>query len=99
LKADAGCRNTVFNGRAQTGAEAAPRLLALGVRHFRVEFVDEDADTVGKTLARYRALLRGELPAEGLWRELKLLSQLGVTRGQLERDDSRKVFPRSLPSA
>ena len=99
LKADAGCRNTVFNGRAQTGAEAAPRLLALGVRHFRVEFVDEDADTVGKTLARYRALLRGELPAEGLWRELKLLSQLGVTRGQLDRDDSRKVFPRSLPSA
>ena len=35
LKADAGCRNTVFNARAQTGAEYAARLMALGARHFR----------------------------------------------------------------
>ncbi len=94
LKADAGCRNTVFNGRAQTGAEAAPRLLAHGLRNFRVEFVDEDGDTVSRTLARYRALLRGEVQPADLWRELRLLSQLGVTRGQLDRAESRKVFPR-----
>src|SRR5207302_5078853 len=35
VKADAGCRNTVFNSRAQTGAEYAVRMLELGVRHFR----------------------------------------------------------------
>jgi putative protease len=28
-------------------------------------------------------LLRGELTGEQLWRELKLQSQLGVTRGQM----------------
>ncbi len=32
LKADAGCRNTVYNSRAQTGAEFADRMVALGAR-------------------------------------------------------------------
>ena len=94
LKADAGCRNTVYNGRAQTGAEAAGRLMALGARDFRVEFVDEDAATVERTVAMYRGLLRGEVTAEGVWRELKVSSQLGVTRGQMEREDVRQVMPR-----
>jgi len=84
LKADAGCRNTVFNNRAQTGAEFADRLLALGARHFRVEFVDESPEEVIRTVAAYEKLLRGELSGAELWRELKLLNQLGVTRGQLE---------------
>ena len=84
LKADAGCRNTVFNARAQTGAEYVGRLQALGVRRFRIEFVNESPDEVATTIARYRALLRGELTGEQLWRELKLQNQLGVTRGQME---------------
>ena len=84
LKADAGCRNTVFNARAQTGAEFVGRLQALGVRRFRIEFVNESPDEVATTIARYRALLRGELTGEQLWRELKLHHQLGVTRGQME---------------
>ena len=84
LKADAGCRNTVFNARAQTGAEYVGRLQALGVRRFRLEFVNESPEEVTQTIARYRALLRGELTGEQLWRELKLHHQLGVTRGQME---------------
>ena len=93
LKADAGCRNTVFNARAQTGAESVGRLRALGARHFRVEFVNEPPEVVTRTLACYRALLRGEIDGSGLWRELKLHNQLGVTRGQMEREEARKVFP------
>ncbi len=84
LKADAGCRNTVFNNRAQTGAEYVARLIELGARSFRVEFVNEGADEVARTLARYAQLLRGEITGAELWRELKLLNQLGVTRGQME---------------
>jgi putative protease len=84
LKADAGCRNTVFNNRAQTGAEYVARLLELGARSFRVEFVNESADEVTRTLTRYGQLLRGEIGGDELWRELKLLNQLGVTRGQME---------------
>jgi U32 family peptidase len=83
LKADAGCRNTVFNSQAQTGAEFVERLLALGVRHFRVEFLNESPAEVVKTITKYRQLLRGEISGTQLWRELKLFNQLGVTRGQL----------------
>ncbi|ACB74933.1 U32 family peptidase [Opitutus terrae] len=84
LKADAGCRNTVFNNRAQTGAEYVARLLELGARQFRVEFVNESPDEVARTVDRYARLLRGEISGADLWRELKLLNQLGVTRGQME---------------
>ena len=83
LKADAGCRNTLFNSRAQTGAEFAGDLMALGVSRFRVEFVDEDPATVARTLARYRDLLEGKVDGAALWKELKLLNQLGVTRGTM----------------
>ncbi len=81
LKADVGCRNTVFNGTAQTGAELVPKLQALGVRHWRLEFVEESPDLVQKTLQRYRALLGGQIGGAALWRELQLTHQLGVTRG------------------
>jgi putative protease len=83
LKADAGCRNTVFNSQAQTGAEFVARLLALGVRNFRVEFLNEAPDEVVRTITKYRQLLRGEISGTQLWRELKLFNQLGVTRGQM----------------
>ncbi|MCW5317447.1 U32 family peptidase [Nostoc sp. KVJ3] len=83
LKADVGCRNTVFNGTAQTGAEYVQRLIELGLRHFRIEFVNETPDQVTKTIHRYRQLLQGEITGSQLWRELKLQNQLGVTRGPL----------------
>jgi putative protease len=80
VKADVGCRNTVFNSRAQTGAEHVQRLIALGVRHFRLEFLNETADQASQTISSYRELLEGEITGEQLWRKLKLLNQLGVTR-------------------
>jgi putative protease len=85
LKADAGCRNTVFNAVAQTGAEHVGRLQALGVSHFRIEFVSESPEQVAQTIGRYRSLLGGEMTGAQLWRELKLQNQLGVTRGSMER--------------
>jgi putative protease len=88
LKADAGCRNTVFNARAQTGAEYAARLIALGARHFRVDFVNETAAETARTIAQYQSLLKGELTGAQLWRELKARRQLGVTRGPMEANAS-----------
>ncbi len=83
VKADVACRNTVFNALAQTGAEYVQRMQALGVRHFRVEFLNETREQVTQTISKYRQLLRGEITGAQLWRELKLLNQLGVTRGQI----------------
>ena len=83
VKADAACRNTVFNALAQTGAEHAARLLALGARRFRIEFLDEPPAQVAQTIESYRLLLAGKMSGAQLWRELKLLNQLGVTRGPM----------------
>jgi putative protease len=83
IKADVGCRNTVFNSLAQTGAEYIERLLSLGARHFRIEFLNETPAQVRTTILKYQQLLRGEIKGQQLWRELKLMNQLGVTRGQM----------------
>lgn len=85
LQADAGCRNTVFNGTAQTGAEYVQHLIELGVRDFRIEFLNETPQQVTQTIQRYRQLLQGEITGSQLWRQLKLQNQLGVTRGPLGR--------------
>ncbi|BAZ68500.1 peptidase U32 [Fischerella sp. NIES-4106] len=83
LHADAGCRNTVFNGIAQTGAEYVQRLIELGLCNFRIEFVNESPNYVTQTIQHYQQLLKGEITGSQLWRELKLQNQLGVTRGSV----------------
>ncbi len=83
VRADAGCRNTVFNALAQTGAEHVAKLQALGARQFRVEFLDEPPSQVALTIEKYQQLLAGKISGAQLWRELKLLNQLGVTRGPM----------------
>ncbi|WP_315791085.1 U32 family peptidase [Fischerella sp. JS2] len=83
LHADVGCRNTVFNGTAQTGAEYVQRLIELGLRHFRIEFVNESPEYVTQTIHQYQELLKGKITGSQLWRELKLQNQLGVTRGSV----------------
>jgi putative protease len=86
VKADAGCRNTVFNAVAQSASEYLDRLLAAGVRRFRIEFLDEDPDAVRRAVEAYSAVLRGERDGRALWRELRAASKLGVTRGSLDHD-------------
>ncbi len=81
LKADVGCRNTVFNSRAQTGAEYAQRLIQLGVGSLRIEFVQESASEVQRVIRSYQQLLSGAISGRELWHSLQLQHQLGVTRG------------------
>ncbi|MBD2112890.1 MULTISPECIES: U32 family peptidase [Cyanophyceae] len=88
LLADAGCRNTVFNGVAQTGAEYAQRLMQAGAQHFRLEFLDESPEQVERAIAQYRQLLAGDISGSQLWRTLHLQSKLGVTRGPLDSKHS-----------
>jgi U32 family peptidase len=84
LHADAGCRNTVFNGMAQTGAEYVEHLIELGLLNFRIEFVNETPIQVTQTILSYQQLLKGEISGSQVWRELKLqIKQLGVTRGSM----------------
>jgi hypothetical protein len=41
LKADVGCRNTLFNAVPQSAAELVSDLLRRGARHFRAELLDQ----------------------------------------------------------
>jgi|JI9StandDraft_1071089.scaffolds.fasta_scaffold00019_39 putative protease len=85
LHADIGCRNTLYNGTAQSGAEAVSGLLQRGIRSFRIEMLNDTSDEDVKLLITlYRQLLAGELPASEVWRQLKAANRVGVTRGTLE---------------
>jgi U32 family peptidase len=83
LKADIGCRNTLYNAVPQTAAEYLPRLVSLGARSLRIEFLDDSGDTVTRTLSLYADAITARRDARTLWRELKALNQYGLTRGAL----------------
>ncbi len=84
LKADVGCRNTLFNSTPQSAAELAPTLLDRGVRHFRIELLDDAGEQIAKTIGLYRALLAGEVTGSAVWTSLRAMNRVGVTRGTLE---------------
>ena len=85
LKADVGCRNTLFNSVAQSGAEVVDTLLGLGVRHFRVELLGDDPPgKLRETVALYRDLIAGTVSARDVWTRLQATNRVGVTRGTLE---------------
>ncbi|MCX6967397.1 MAG: U32 family peptidase, partial [Verrucomicrobia bacterium] len=81
LRADVGCRNTLFNAIPQTGAQFYDELVAAGVRHFRVELLEESGEETGRILNAYQSLLGGKQNGAHLWNELQAQSQLGVTKG------------------
>jgi putative protease len=94
LRADVGCRNTLFNASAQTGASFYSGLRDAGLRHFRVELLEETSDESKRIIRAYQSLLGGECDGGDLWRRLKAQSQLGVTHGTYEgenRDLTRLV--------
>ncbi len=81
---DVGCRNTVFNAQAQSAASLVPKLMAAGVRRFRVEFVRETREEAERVLEAYQGLLNGRLtPAEAVKRAA-VHEQFGVTRGTMK---------------
>jgi putative protease len=84
VKADVGCRNTVFNARAQSGARYVQALLAAGLQRFRLEFLSENRAEARHLIQVYRQLSNGDIPGEEVWHDLKVHLQLGVTKGSLE---------------
>jgi putative protease len=83
LKADVGCRNTLFNAVPQTGAQFFSGLMSAGLRHYRVELLEQTRDEALRTIRTYQELLAGQRGGEDIWRDLKAQSQLGVTRGTM----------------
>lgn len=80
---DVGCRNTVFNARAQSAAHLVPEFLRAGFRRFRVEFVRESGDETTTVLEAYSGLLAGELEPAAALQRVGALERFGVTGGTL----------------
>jgi putative protease len=55
----------------------------LGIRDYRVELLRESADEAAALLDRYARVLAGLDDGRQAFRQLKVLNQLGVTRGTL----------------
>ncbi|MFN9712462.1 MAG: DUF3656 domain-containing protein [Planctomycetota bacterium] len=86
LHADVGCRNTLYNGNAQSGAEVVPVLSSMGVCDFRVEILrDAPQGEVERLVRLYRDLVDGRIDGSAVWRSLKAENRVGVTRGTLEQ--------------
>jgi len=88
VKADVGCRNTVYNAIPQSASQYVRRMVDLGVRWFRVEFLREGTEGVKRLLDGYREVLEGRADGERLWKELRASNTLGVTRGPLGRNEA-----------
>jgi putative protease len=81
LRADVGCRNTLFHATAQTGAAFFESFHAAGLRRFRVELLEESADETTRIVTSYQELLAARRSGAALHRELHATSQVGVTTG------------------
>jgi putative protease len=84
LQADVACRNTLYNATPQSGAELVSDLLQRGVRWYRIELLEEDADQVRQIVGLYGKLLKQQITGQQVWKELRAANRVGVTRGTLE---------------
>lgn len=83
VMADAGCRNTVFEGRPQIAAQWLELWRLAGIRHFRVEFVHQSPAEVAAVVRLHKRFLQEEMTAAELAIALGELSKQGTTEGSL----------------
>jgi U32 family peptidase len=81
--ADTGCRNTVFGAQAQQAGAHIRDWLAAGIRHFRLEFVNESAEQTARIAGAFARAIEGSLGAAELEAVLKRVSPQGATEGSL----------------
>ena len=84
LKADVGCRNTLYNATPQSSAEVVSDLIRRGIRQFRIEFLNDTPSEMRQVIRSYRELLAGRTSGQEVWVTLEAMNRVGVTRGTLE---------------
>lgn len=83
---DAGCRNTLFNAQAQSAMIYIQRMIEAGVGDFRIELLRQSGDEIESLIRQYRDVIDGKTAPKTASRSLRVVSQLGVTAGTLDRD-------------
>ncbi|MDB4650568.1 U32 family peptidase [Pirellulaceae bacterium] len=81
--ADVGCRNTVFGAESQWAGKHSQMWLEKGLRHFRLEFVDESGQQVSECGAVVKQLLNRKIGFEEAGRSLAKILPAGTTTGSL----------------
>ncbi|MGZ6265177.1 MAG: DUF3656 domain-containing U32 family peptidase, partial [Bdellovibrionota bacterium] len=81
--ADVGCRNTVFGAEAQEASAHLNAWRQAGIRHFRLEYVDESADQVRSVYQAFAAVIGGRSTTQELGAQLRRLAPQGTTEGSL----------------
>jgi putative protease len=56
----------------------------LGLARFRIDLLRETPEQVGALLTQYARVIAGLDDGRETWRHLRVLNQLGVTRGTLQ---------------
>ena len=79
LRSDEACRNTMFNGQAQSAARYAQGMRRCGLNRFRIELLEENAEKTAELITHYRNMLQGNCSAEEIMQKLHLLDRIGVT--------------------
>lgn len=79
LRSDEGCRNTLFNGQAQSAARYAAGVRKGGLSRFRIDLLEETPEQTATIIAAYRSLLHGKRSADDVMQELDALDRIGVT--------------------
>ncbi len=74
-------RTTAYNSYAQSACEFVGAMRQAGVRHFRVELLDEQDAGVQELLDAHASLLAGRASGDETWRRLKPLCSGKLTRG------------------
>ncbi len=83
VMADVGCRNTVFGAEAQVASRHLERLMAGGIRDYRLEFVHESGDVVRQVTGAFNDYFAGRLDAGTLDVRLGKIAPEGTTEGSL----------------
>jgi putative protease len=86
VKPDAECRNTMFNGKAQTAVRLLPKLKEFGVSTFRLEALFETSNQIREKVLIYSEIISANsssiINSEYL-KKINATEQYGVTDGQL----------------
>jgi len=83
LQADQECRNTMFNGEAQSAASLIPDLLDKNVYSFRIEALQENSKELANKIDLYHQVIHRHLTPSDLKEHLKINEKFGITEGQL----------------
>ncbi len=79
LRSDEGCRNTLYNGQAQSAARYVAGMRRMGLTRFRLELLEESPEQTTSLITAYRALMRGKIEPAELLEQLDALDRIGVT--------------------